>query len=272
MILTSVATLSRVYVFNRLIASLVLLLSMPSCATWAKPDCGELTGLFQERQKIRSALSSGRSSELGAVDTKYRQLFADILRSGDKARFKQCPLCEGGLVRQDDYLGLACGLATFRKGHKLEKFIKGVPKTKAKADSLWDMDAIVLGGQEGRKPKDIPPSFVNEYLDAVFEGASKGSVEALTRLFELAQWSDGEYAEYLTELIGRLFAHNLKVIVKNWPTIGPLAKSFGLGSTDFSTNADKALDDLGQMHTQKMMDESTYHDIKAYIESQKSGE
>ena len=51
------------------------------------------------------------------------------------------------------------------------------------------MDAIVLGGQNGRTAKEIPKSFVEAYLNVVFEGARKGNAEAVRRLFELTSGS-----------------------------------------------------------------------------------
>jgi hypothetical protein len=243
--------------------------------------CPDMKGLFEEHQRFIADFGGHQEGYyypspttgtkpfyvLKKMDDKYLYEIGAILNSDEtgeildssvKVEERACSVCKSDLVTHDEYLKIACGLARFRENHDSASFVKTIPWTQLEIYSLWQFDSLVASVPE-------------YYEEAVYDCASEGNKRAVLALYRFAPSADGEYAEYLCDLIAKLFGEHLDVMIKYWPDIvNERGDSFDLGTSDFAKYADKTLARLRYLHRKGKVSDDAFRQIRDYLKQQQS--
>lgn len=253
-------------------ALFVLLTVGTNCAA----ACPDMKGVFEEHQRFIANFGGHQEGYyyplptpgtkpfyvLKKMDDKYLDEISAILNSDStgmisysnmKVDERACSVCKSDLVVHDEYLKIACGLARFRENHDPASFVETIPWTQPEIYSLWQFDSLV-------------PSVPEYYEEAIYDCASKGNRRAVLALYRYAPTADGEVAEYLCDLIAKLFGEHLEVMIKFWPDIvNEGGDSYNLGGSDFSKYAEKTISELKKLRRRKKISESLYKNILDYL-------
>ncbi|MGA1825363.1 MAG: hypothetical protein ACMUIP_11955 [bacterium] len=253
------------------------------CLLLAKPlmsyaICDELITLYEERfellEKYKIEIGNNYiqnkkkadlyNSKLQKIDKKYAKLINSLFseQGGEYKLFENCCLHS----QKDRIMFFVCKLIKYKRSGNAKSFLKDIPTDQQGLSSLWEIDNIVLREDLSYFSK---YSFVQIFIDSIYQLACSDNKIALTRLLQISINADGWYAEELYKLILNLFEQYPDIIINNWHIIKEFNQTINFETTDYLVKADKILNLYSNKCSEKRDDSFKCIEIINFLKNNK---
>lgn len=172
---------------------------------------------YQEKKAIADSIVSAKKS----VDRQYYNFLdtlASTYASRDHGSLRSC--CTQA---KDDPLACElCALVQYLDNGRREpeRFIASFPQNEEQRTAFWSVDDIVhVGGDDKQLALadiSLPNGLVDKYIEELFALVLADNSSAVKQYFKLLSQADGEYAEYMDELLKTLFEEHPKIVLRQW--------------------------------------------------------
>lgn len=211
-------------------------------------------------------------SQREAVDLKYRRIINDIYLEHEKREYNlynEC--CER--KSDDKYLFYVCKSIEYLRNGNEQLFLEDLPNNRDGFADLWQIDVIIFSDFEyfiKPHPKLFDKyTFVNVFIEYIFELSVKGNKKAIDKLFKLNLYSDGGYGEYLEDKVLIFIEKYPAVFIRNWRMIKQYKSSINLGTTLYQYKANDIIQTYKDLSVTGTFDTNTCKEIVSFLEYRK---
>lgn len=155
--------------------------------------------------------------------TQYRDYFKALLQLAQRHRGRQLGSCCNLL--QPPGAQVVCPLLSVLAGKRGgQTATPSSALTREQAEWLWRWDALLLRHPDPLVSASFPSGVAAHYIDQLSVRAET-SGEALAKLLVLHGYADGQYSEYISDKLMKIFRRSPKFIAANWPILREHRKS-----------------------------------------------
>lgn len=218
-------------------------------------ECTNFKGLYEERISLKekknllwNQLKPWKNNfkengylqvkkELEDIDSKYARVINEMFlqfNGGEDKLFYQC--CNDAV--KDRIIFFVCNLIRYKRNNNADHFLKNIPSNGNGLLPLWAIDDIVMG-QKSSEFRNA--TFVQAFFKEIYHIATRDNSVAMERLFQIARYTDGWYAEEMQELILKLIKEHPLVIMNNFDIANKYKSTISLETTNYASEADEII-------------------------------
>jgi len=264
-----------------------LAISLALFPTLAFGDCTTLKGLYEKRVELlrnfeRTAghdylknkeRADAYKKQIEIIDNRYRGIIHEMFFENERKEYGAFSTCCGKKA-VDKYLFFVCKLIAYYRDDDANFFLNNIPLDKDSLEKLWQVDAIILSDihyYAKPHPKAFDRgSFVDLFLIAVYELATKGNAKAIDRFLAINQFADGIYAEFMEDKIFNLFDKYPDVIARNWGTVKKYRSTMQFWTTDFQFRADSIIQKYKNLCSEMSIDSSVCMEVIEFLKEREA--